>query len=78
MRGLTTDDDPVYSLALKETGVDRQPCAVPRQRTVGRHIRGFDEDALPHLDQILLPILQRLARKRPPEAGPILLALGSR
>ena len=36
------------------------------QCIVGRHIRGIDEDDLPHLDQILLPIGQRLARKRPP------------
>ncbi len=28
-----------------------------------------------HLDRVLLPILQRLARERPPEAGPFLLNL---
>ena len=44
------------------------------QRTVGRHIRDLDEDTLTHLDRVLLPILQRLARERPPEAGPVLLA----
>ena len=43
------------------------------QRTVGRHIRGLDEDTLTHLDRVLLPILQRLARERPVAAGPILL-----
>ena len=41
------------------------------QRTVGRHIRSIDEEALTHLDRVLLPILQRLARARPPEAGPV-------
>ncbi|MXZ25015.1 MAG: hypothetical protein F4Y80_09155 [Caldilineaceae bacterium SB0665_bin_21] len=45
------------------------------QRTVGRHIRGLDEDTLIHLDRVLLPILQRLARERPVAAGPGLLAL---
>lgn len=45
------------------------------QRTVGRHIRGLDEDALIHLDRVRLPILQRLARERPVAAGPVLLAL---
>ncbi len=55
--------------------LDRQPCAVHRQRTVGRHLRGLDEEALTHRDRILLPILRRLARERPPEAGPVLLAL---
>ena len=45
------------------------------QRTVERHIRGLDEDTLTHLDRILLPILQQLVRERPPEAGPVLLAL---
>ena len=44
------------------------------QRTVGRHIRALDDD-LPHLDRVLLPILQRLARERPPEAKPVLLGL---
>ncbi len=46
MRGLTTDDDPVYGPALDASGLDRQQCAVPRQRTVGRHIRGLDKEAL--------------------------------
>lgn len=51
-------------------GLDRQQCAVHIQRTVGRHIRGLNEDDLTHLDRVLLPILRRLARERPPEAGP--------
>ncbi len=71
-RILTTDDAPVYGPALDASGLDRQQCAVPRQRTVGRHIRDLDEDALTHLDRALLPILQRLARGRvfgSPEAG---------
>ncbi len=42
--------------------------------TVGRHIRSYEDD-LTHLDRVLLPILQRLAREQPPEAGPVLLAL---
>ena len=42
---------------------------------MGRHLRGLDEDALTHLDRVLLPILQRRARARPPEAGPVLLGL---
>ena len=54
--------------------MDRQQCAVHMQRTVGRHIRAIDDD-LTHLDRVLLPILQRLARERPPEAGPVLLGL---
>ncbi len=74
VQGLTTDDDPVYGLALEEAELDRQQCAVHMQRTVGRHIRDIDDD-LTHLDRVLLPILQRLARERPPEAGPVLLAL---
>ena len=74
-QGVTTDDDPVYGPALDASGLDRQQCAVHRQRTVGRHIRGLDEDALTHLDRVLLPILQRLARERPVAAGPILLDL---
>ncbi|MXZ42676.1 MAG: hypothetical protein F4Z18_13130 [Caldilineaceae bacterium SB0666_bin_21] len=75
VQGLTTDDDPVYGPALETAGLDRQQCAVHMQRTVGRHIRGIDEDDLTHLDRVLLPILQRLARERPPEAGPVLLGL---
>ena len=75
VQGLTTDDDPVYGPALEEAGLDRQQCAVHRQRTVGRHIRGLDQDDLTHRDRVLLPILRRLARARPPEAGPVLLAL---
>ena len=74
-QGLTTDDDPVYGPALETAGLDRQQCAVHMQRTVGRHIRGIDDDDLTHLDRVLLPILQRLARERPPEAGPVLLGL---
>ena len=74
VQGVTTDD-PVYGPALEASGLDRQQCAVHMQRTVGRHIRGIDEDDLTHLDRVLLPILQRLARERPPEAGPVLLAL---
>ena len=42
---------------------------------MGRHIRALDDDILIHLDRVLLPILRRLARERPPEAGPVLLAL---
>ena len=75
VQGVTTDDDPVYGPALDASGLDRQQCAVHMQRTVGRHIRGIDEDALTHLDRVLLPILQRLARTRPLEAGPVLLGL---
>ena len=75
VQGVTTDDDPVYGPALEASGLARQQCAVHRQRTVGRHIRGIDEDSLTHPDRILLPILRRLARERPPAAGPILLAL---
>ena len=75
VQGLTTDDDPVDGPALEASGLDRQQCAVPRQRTVGRHIRGLDEDDLTHRDRVLLPILRRRARARPPEAGPVLLAL---
>ncbi len=71
VQGLTTDDDPVYGPALEAAGLDRQPGAVPRQRTVGRHIRGLDEDDLTHLDRVLLPILRRRARVRTPEAGPV-------
>ena len=41
---------------------------------MGRHLRRIDDD-LTHLDRVLLPILQRLARERPPEAEPILLNL---
>ena len=68
VRGLMTDDDPVYGPAL-----DRQPCAVHMKRTVGRHIRGLD--SLTNLDRVLLPILQWLARERPVSAGPVLLEL---
>ncbi|MCY4522718.1 MAG: hypothetical protein OXC13_18335 [Caldilineaceae bacterium] len=75
MQGLTTDDDPVYGPALEAAGLDRQQCTVHMQRTVGRHIRGLDGDDLTHLDRVLLPILRRRARARPPEAGPVLLAL---
>ena len=74
-RVLTTDDDPVYEPALDASGLDRQQCAVHMQRTVERHLRGLDEDTLTHLDQVLLPILQRLVRERSPEAGPVLLEL---
>ena len=74
MRSLTTDDAAEYRPALRETGLDRQQCAVHMQRTVGRHLRRLDDDPA-HLDRALLPILQRLARERPPEAGPVLLGL---
>ena len=74
-QGVTTDDDPVYGPALDAPGLDRQQCAVHMQRTVGHHIWGFDEEALTHLDRVLLPILQRLVRERPVAAGPVLLAL---
>ena len=36
VQGVTTDDAPVYG-----SGLDRQPCAVHRQRTVRQHIRGW-------------------------------------
>ncbi len=68
-------DDPVYGLALEVSGLDRQPYAVHRQRTVGRHIRGLDEDDLTHRDRGPPLVLRRRARERPPEAGPVLLAL---
>jgi len=45
------------------------------QRTMGRHIRAVDDDDLTHLDRVLLPILRRLTRERPPEAGPVLLGV---
>ena len=55
---------------LAQRGVlDRQQC------TVGRHIRGLDEDTLTHLDRVLLPILQRLARERLVTADPVILDL---
>lgn len=38
-------------------GLDRQPRDVHRQRTVGRCIRGLDQDTLIRLDWVLLPIL---------------------
>ncbi len=63
------------SFTITEAGLDRQQCALHMQRTVGRHIRGLGEDDLTHLDRVLLPILRRLARERPPEAGPVLLTL---
>ena len=72
---MTTDDEPVCEPALDESGLDRPPYAVHIQRTVGRHIRSLDEDSLTHLDRVLLPILQWLARERPPKAGPVLLGL---
>ena len=75
VRGLTTDDAPEYGPALRETGLDRQQCAVHMQRTVSRHLRRIDDEDLTHLDRALLPILQRLVRERPPEAGPVLLGL---
>ena len=55
--------------------MNRQPRVVHRQRTVGRHIRGLDQDALTRLDRILLPILPWLARKQPVAAGSVLLEL---
>ena len=69
MQGVTSDDNPVYGPSLEAAGLDRQQCAVHMQRTVGRHIRSIDEDDLTHLNRVLLPILQRLVRERPPEAG---------
>ncbi len=75
VRGVTTDDAPAYGPALRASGLDRQQCAVHMQRTVGRHIRRIDDDGLTHLDRVLLPILQRLTRARPPEAGPVLVNL---
>ena len=41
-RGLVTDDNPIHGLALKATGLDQRSCAVPRQCTVGRHVRHMD------------------------------------
>ncbi|MXZ26520.1 MAG: hypothetical protein F4Y80_17005 [Caldilineaceae bacterium SB0665_bin_21] len=38
-------------------------------------MRSIDEDDLTHRDRVLSPILRRLARARPPEAGPGPLAL---
>ena len=73
VQGVTTDDDPVYGPGLETAGLDRQQCAVHMYLIVGRHIRGIDEDDLTQLDRVLLPILQRLARERTPEAGPVLL-----
>ena len=55
--GVTTDDNPVYGPTLKETGRDRQPCAVLRQRTIGWYIRDLDDDSLFHRERILLLIL---------------------
>ena len=49
VRGVTTDDDPVYGPALRASGLDRQQC------TVGRHIRGIDKDDPTHLDRERLP-----------------------
>ena len=40
---------------------------------MGRHLRRIDD--LTHLDRVLLPILQRLARERPSEAESVLLNL---
>lgn len=48
--------------------------AVHMQRAVGRRLRSIDEDDLTHLDRVLLSILRRMARERPPEAEPVLLA----
>ena len=59
VQGVTTDDDLVYGPALEAAGLDRQQCTVHMRRTVERHIRSIDENALTHLDQ-----------ERPPEAGP--------
>ena len=74
VQGVTTAADPVYGSALDEAGLDRQPCAVHRPRTVGGPIRGIDEEVT-HWDRVLRPILRRRARARPPEAGPVLWAL---
>ena len=70
-RRLMTDDDPVYGPA----GRRRQPCAVPRPRTVGRPSRSLDKDALTYRDRVLLPIRRLRARPRPPVAGRALLTL---
>ncbi len=75
VRGVTTDDDPVYGPALDASGLDRQQCAVHMQRTVGRHIRGLDEDTLTHLDRVLLALWQAVAQGRvrlDPEVGKLL------
>ena len=74
VQGVTTDDAPAYGPALRASGRDRQPCAVPRPRTVGRPSRRID-DGPAHRDRVRLPILQRLTRERPPEAGPVLVNL---
>jgi hypothetical protein len=44
-------------------------------RIVRRQIRHLDEKSPTNLNQVLLPILQRLAWERWPETGPALLAL---
>ena len=72
VQGLTTDDAPT----LRDPGLDRQPCTVHMQRTVGRRLRRIDDADLTHLDRALLPILQRPARERPPEAEPVPPASG--
>ena len=72
VRGVTTDDAPVYGPALRASGLDRQQCAVPRQRTVGRPSRRIDDDGPAHRDRVRLPILQRLTRERPPEVQALL------
>ena len=40
--GMMTDDNPIHGLALKAMGLDQRSCAVPRQCTVGRHLRCMD------------------------------------
>ena len=49
--GVTTGDDPVYGPALRDTDLERQPCAVHLQRTVDRHRRRIDPETLTHLDK---------------------------
>ena len=44
---------------VEVAGLDRRPCVVSQAA------RGIDEDPLTHLDRVLLPILQRLAREWP-------------
>lgn len=60
--GSNNRQQPVYGPPLKATGLDR-------------HNRCLNRDSLPHLDRVMLPILQQWARERPEAAVPILLAL---
>lgn len=57
-QGVTTDDDPLYGPALDASGLGWQQCAM------NRHIRGLNEEALTHLDRVLLQLWQALAQGR--------------